>query len=68
MLRSVVLSGLPLGQKIKAVMDEGKLVDDTLMGEMVLAAIKECERGFLLDGFPRNEAQAEIVSEMYIHR
>lgn len=61
MLRSVVLSGLPLGQKIKAVMDEGKLVDDNLMGEMILAAIKECEKGFLLDGFPRNEAQAEML-------
>nr|SJX66721.1 AK2_SUBDO [Suberites domuncula] len=64
MLRSVILSGLPLGKKIKAVMDEGKLVDDELMGEMILAAIQDCERGFLLDGFPRNEKQAEMLQNI----
>ncbi len=65
MLRAVIQSGLPLGQKIKEVIDSGKLVDDELMGEMILAAIRECKRGFLLDGFPRNEKQAEMVRTIH---
>ncbi len=61
MLRAVIQSGRPLGKKIKEVIDLGKLVNDELMGEMILEAIRKCERGFLLDGFPRNEKQAEMV-------
>ncbi len=34
MLRAVIQSGLPLGQKIKEVIDSGKLVDDELMGDL----------------------------------
>ena len=65
MLRAVIQSGLPLGQKIKEVIDSGKLVNDELMGEMILAAIRDCKRGFLLDGFPRNEKQAEMVGKLF---
>lgn len=65
MLRSVVASGQPLGKKIKEVMDAGKLVNDDLMGEMIEDAIKGCEKGFLLDGFPRNVKQAEMVSSFF---
>lgn len=61
MLRSVILSGLPLGKKIKEVMDQGQLVNDELMGEMITEAIRDCDKGFLLDGFPRNVVQAEMV-------
>jgi adenylate kinase len=41
MLRATVASGSELGKKVKAVMDEGKLVDDTLICEMVDAKLKE---------------------------
>lgn len=67
-LRAVVTSGSELGQKLKSVLDAGKLVDDSLVGEMVEDKMKkpECKKGFLLDGFPRTIRQAEIVSKEYI--
>ena len=61
MLRSVVSAGLPLGQRIKEIMDAGQLVGDDLMGEMIEQAFKDCEKGWILDGFPRNVKQAEMV-------
>lgn len=63
MLRAVTKAGGPLGEKIQAVMDAGQLVNDELMGEMIEDAFKACEKGFLLDGFPRNVKQAEMVRE-----
>ena len=64
MLRAVVASGSSLGQKIKKVIDAGELVDDTLIGQMIEDKFKEpeCKNGFILDGFPRNVKQAEMVS------
>ncbi len=61
MLRAAVKAGTPLGTEAKKVMDEGGLVSD----EIILNLIKEritqddCSKGFLLDGFPRTIAQAE---------
>ena len=68
MLRSVVADGLPLGQKIKEVMDAGELVGDDLMGEMIEQEFKKCEKGWLLDGFPRNVKQAEMVSNCFVYK
>jgi adenylate kinase len=61
MFREAMSSGSELGQKIKAVVDRGDLVSD----ELTCALVKErlakpdCEKGYLLDGFPRTIPQAE---------
>ena len=60
-LRSNVARGTELGRKAKAVMERGELVSDDLVSGMVADRIKQpdCDRGFVLDGFPRTVAQAE---------
>ncbi len=64
-LRKNIADGTELGKKAKAFMDEGKLVPD----ELVIALLEDriaqpdCKNGFLLDGFPRNTAQAEALGK-----
>ncbi len=65
-LREAVAKGTELGKKAKEYMDRGELVPD----EIVIGIVKErlqqpdCEKGFLLDGFPRTLKQAEALDEM----
>ena len=66
LLREAVAAGTALGKAAKAVMDAGQLVSD----DIVLGAIRErltvgdTGNGFILDGFPRNVAQAEQLDEL----
>jgi adenylate kinase len=66
MLREHVKNKTPLGQQVDAVMKSGGLVSD----DIVIAMIKErtdrpdCERGFILDGFPRTIPQGEALNAM----
>jgi len=53
----------PLGEKAKAFIDRGELVPDDITIPMILDRLKEddAKKGWLLDGFPRNLAQAEAL-------
>lgn len=65
MLRSAVQAGSALGQQVQAIMASGALVPDTLIIDLVKLRIAEidCQRGFLLDGFPRTLPQAHALEE-----
>jgi len=64
-LRTAVANGTDAGIKAKAFMDAGKLVPDVVVVTMIEDKITAGEgKGFLLDGFPRNVAQAEALNLM----
>src|SRR6266699_6736686 len=65
-LRRNVADNTPLGQKAKAFMDSGRLVPDDLVIEMTMKRLKEpdAKKGFILDGFPRNLAQAQALDKV----
>ena len=61
--RSNLKAGTPLGLEAKNFMDRGELVPDSVTNEMVKARLlqDDLDNGFLLDGFPRNVLQAEVL-------
>jgi adenylate kinase len=66
LLREAVAKGSELGLRAKAAMDSGKLVDDVTVLGMIRERISQPDaaNGFILDGFPRNIAQAEALKEL----
>jgi len=66
--RANVSSGTPLGSQAKAYMDAGDLVPDEVTIEMVRDRLTEDDaaKGFLLDGFPRNVRQAQVLEDMLL--
>ncbi|GAA6060962.1 hypothetical protein JCM10212_006544 [Sporobolomyces blumeae] len=67
MLREQVKQGTELGKEAKKIMDAGGLVSDEIVIGMIKSQLeenKECQLGFILDGFPRNVTQAEKLDEM----
>ncbi len=66
LLREAVRAGTPLGQKAKHFMDAGELVPDGIMLDLVCEVVGSdaARHGFILDGFPRNVAQAEALDGM----
>jgi adenylate kinase len=64
LLREHVKQQTELGCEAKAYMDDGKLVPDDLVIAMILEKVEqEGDDGFLLDGFPRNVAQADALAD-----
>ena len=63
MLREAVKSGSELGLKVKKLMEEGSLVPDDVVLDIVAERVArpDCEKGFILDGVPRTLAQAEAL-------
>jgi adenylate kinase len=65
-LRKAVADGTPLGKEAKVIMDQGGLVSDKIVLGLVEERLKQqdCRDGFILDGFPRNTAQAESLDRI----
>ena len=63
MLREAIKNGTELGKKVKSYMDGGLLVPDELIMGIVAERVAEpdCANGFMLDGVPRTQAQAEAL-------
>lgn len=61
--RDNIKKGTELGLKAKAFIDKGELVPDDITIPMILNRLKEEKKGWLLDGFPRNLAQAKALYE-----
>ncbi len=65
--RNNIKQGTPIGLKAKAYIDKGQLVPDEVTCELVASRLKESDcalRGFMLDGFPRNIPQAEMLDKV----
>lgn len=69
-LREAVRNRTALGLQAKACMDQGKLVPDEIVVGIVKEKLSEplCEKGFLLDGFPRTVPQAEELARLLISK
>ena len=66
MLREYAAQDTPLGRDLKALLDKGEFATDEMIIEMVRNRIgqPDCERGFILDGFPRTLPQAEVLESL----
>ncbi len=64
LLRAEVAAGTALGQQAKAIMEAGGLVSDDIVLGMIEGRISAADNGFLLDGFPRNLAQAAELDKL----
>ncbi len=68
LLKEEVRSGSDLGSLIRSYMDEGKLVPDEVVYEVLERGLTRALRGFILDGFPRNLKQADWLDKFLSSR
>ena len=63
--RANIKNGTELGKKAQTYMDQGLLVPDELVCDLVVDRIQQsdCEKGYVLDGFPRTIPQAEALTD-----
>lgn len=64
LLREAVRAGTPLGVKAKGFMDAGKLTPNDLVMDLIRDKLKNIKGGVILDGFPRNLEQAEMLEKI----
>ena len=66
LLRAETSSGSEVGEELKKIMSSGKFVSDDVVLKLVSKKIKsdECQKGFILDGFPRNLSQATSLDKL----
>lgn len=66
MFRQAIKNETPLGIKVKQIIAKGELVPDELTTKLVEERLsqKDCKKGFLLDGYPRNIKQAEDLKQI----
>lgn len=67
-IREAIAAKTALGNEVKTYIDRGELVPDSIVIEMVKERLKDddCKNGYILDGFPRNISQAEIMETLPI--
>ena len=65
-LRAALNEGIELGLKAKSFMESGELVPDSVIIDLIKKRLQksDCEKGFLLDGFPRSLPQAEALESL----
>ena len=67
MLRNAIRLGTPVGKAVQEILDQGGLVDDSLIASLVKGRLGESDartRGYLFDGFPRTLPQAEALDDI----
>lgn len=64
LFRKHIAEETALGQEVKHILDSGKLVPDEITNQMLIERLRQpdTDNGFLLDGFPRNIGQAEVLA------
>jgi len=66
LLRRAVSEGTPLGRQAESLMNRGLLVSDDIVEGLLRERLArpDCRRGYILDGFPRNQSQVEILEAL----
>ncbi len=65
-LRNEIASGSKLGQEADRIIKQGKLLSDTVVSAIVKQRLRQpdCQKGFILDGFPRTVCQAVMLEQI----
>src|SRR5690606_4206001 len=66
LLRNEIKSGSELGQRVTAIMEAGKLVDDATMMDLLRANCDLSGKQYIFDGYPRNADQANVLDENFL--
>jgi len=66
LLRDEITKGTKLGEEIKTIMKQGGLVSDDIITKLLKKKLtsRECKKGYILDGYPRNKEQAIIYDNL----